>query len=70
MIKPKAISETEIGHTEILTKCLGCGLHFVLLTWEPDKHNEKSMICPECGRRNGCFMVTKRNRPELIFQRM
>lgn len=29
-------------------KCMGCGLHFALFSWEKERDNQKTW-CPECG---------------------
>ena len=42
----------------VKAKCLWCGLHFVVCTWEPERHTADSLYCPECGHR-GHFIVWK-----------
>jgi hypothetical protein len=37
------------GHEQIPSKCGHCGLHFIVLTWFPDRHDGTSFYCPECG---------------------
>ena len=34
-------------------KCYACGLHFVLFSWAERRHGPDTIVCPECGRREG-----------------
>lgn len=38
-------------------KCLGCNLHFIVYTWDRDKHSRQTLYCPECGRHDGNFLT-------------
>lgn len=53
----------------VKVKCLRCGLHFILCTWEPERHRAATIHCPECGQHHGHFMVWQAvPEEELIFQ--
>jgi hypothetical protein len=54
-------------HTQVKAKCLACGLHFVVCTWDPKKHDAKTLHCPECGQHSGCFCVWTEEVPHPIF---
>ena len=43
------MSSDDSGHTQLKCKCVSCGLHFIILTWEPETHKAESIVCPECG---------------------
>ena len=59
---------TESTSTTILsTKCMNCGLHFNVYTWEPDRHSANTLYCPECGQHEGRFMVWRADVTEPIF---
>lgn len=45
------------GHTQIKSKCLECGLHFMLFTWTPEEHGAHTLTCPECGQSDGQFII-------------
>jgi DNA-directed RNA polymerase subunit RPC12/RpoP len=36
-------------------KCLRCALHFMVFSWRADRHTIRTVICPECGQREGLF---------------
>ncbi len=42
-------------HTQLKVKCLTCNLHFILCTEHPERHNAKTLYCPECGHHAGEF---------------
>ncbi len=44
-------------HTQLKAKCLSCDLHFIVCTEYPDRHNAKSLYCPECGQHEGNFLT-------------
>ena len=47
-----------VGHmpyTRLKAKCLDCDLHFIVYTWNRDKHSRKTLHCPECGQHAGNF---------------
>jgi hypothetical protein len=48
---------TEDGYFLIKAKCLNCGLHFLLCTWEAERHSRTSLWCPECGQHEGRFII-------------
>lgn len=54
----KEIDGEKSTFINVKAKCLRCGLHFVVCTWEPDRHTADSLYCPECGG-NGHFLVWK-----------
>ncbi len=56
------------NHTQVKFKCFSCGLHFVVCTWEPEKHNASSAHCPECGQHRGEFLVWKEDSKRPIFE--
>lgn len=51
------MSANDASYTRVKAKCLHCSLHFVLCSWSPERHNAKSLYCPECGQHEGQFMV-------------
>lgn len=52
----------------VKAKCMACGLHFVVCTWEPENHNARTLHCPECGQHRGAFMVWQQRMFGFIFQ--
>lgn len=49
-------------------KCLKCSLHFILCTWDMDRHNSSNLICPECGQNEGVFIVWTQHKFGFIFE--
>lgn len=47
----------DASYMRIKAKCLACSVHFVVCSWHPDRHNAKTLYCPECGQHEGHFMV-------------
>jgi DNA-directed RNA polymerase subunit RPC12/RpoP len=47
----------EAKFIRIKTKCLDCGLHFIICTWHSEKHNQDTIHCPECGQHDGNYLV-------------
>lgn len=45
-------------------KHLGCGLHFIVLSWEPEW---KPKVCPECGE-GGKFLHWAETSEDFIFE--
>jgi len=43
------MSSDDSGHTQLKCKCVSCGLHFIILTEEPETHKAEGIVCPECG---------------------
>jgi hypothetical protein len=56
------------GHLNIHAQCLVCGLHFVVLTWEPERHARTTLYCPECGQRKGEFELWREQTDEGIVE--
>jgi hypothetical protein len=54
--------------TTVKAKCLSCGLHFVICTWAPERHDHSTLHCPECGQSQGAFLVWKQRMFGFIFQ--
>jgi hypothetical protein len=48
---------TNATYYRVKAKCLVCSLHFVLCSWHPERHNAKSLHCPECGQHEGQFLT-------------
>lgn len=46
-------------HTQLRCKCSGCGLHFVICTWHPERFAKGSIHCPECGQTGGFLIYFK-----------
>lgn len=57
------------GHWQKRVKCMACGLHFVILTWEPERHTPASIHCPECGQHGegSRYLVYAIAQPDPIF---
>jgi len=49
-------------------KCLTCSLHFILCTWHPERHRAANITCPECGSREGYFLMWQQQQFGFIFQ--
>jgi|GEM_PF-1139553 len=60
--------QTTATYTQKKIKCLNCSLHFIICTWEKDKHNSNSICCPECGQKKGLFLVWTQQKFGFIFQ--
>jgi len=60
--------QTTATYTQKKVKCLECGLHFIICTWEKDKHDSSSILCPECGQNDGLFLVWTQQKFGFIFQ--
>lgn len=59
---------TAAKFTEVKVKCMSCSLHFIILTWYPERHSVQTVICPECGQRNGGFIIWRQRAFGFIFQ--
>ena len=44
-------------HTQLKIKCMGCGLHFIICTEEKGRHSNETIYCPECGQREGRYIM-------------
>ncbi len=52
----------------VKAKCLSCSLHFILCTWNVERHSAGTLICPECGQNRGKFLVWRQREFGSIFQ--
>lgn len=55
-------------YTQVKVKCLNCGLHFIICTWDKDRHTNQTIHCPECGSHNGAHLVWIQEKPGFIFE--
>ncbi|MFD4820874.1 HNH endonuclease signature motif containing protein [Peribacillus butanolivorans] len=60
--------QTTATYTQKKIKCLECGLHYIICTWEKDKHDSSTVHCPECGQKNGNFLVWTQQKLGFIYQ--
>ncbi|MBU8580158.1 MULTISPECIES: HNH endonuclease [Bacillus] len=60
--------QTTATYTQKKIKCLACGLHFIICTWNKHLHNSSTIICPECGQKKGDFIVWAQQKFGFIFQ--
>lgn len=60
--------QTTATYTQKKVKCLECGLHFIICTWNKDAHNSSTISCPECGQNNGNYLVWAQQKFGFIFQ--
>ncbi|SHN88594.1 HNH endonuclease [Desulfitobacterium chlororespirans] len=60
--------QTTATYTQKKVKCLKCGLHFIICTWERDRHDSSSIHCPECGQNESLFLVWTQQKFGFIFQ--
>ncbi|MED1539939.1 HNH endonuclease signature motif containing protein [Bacillus inaquosorum] len=60
--------QTTATYTQIKVKCLECGLHFIICTWNKVTHNSSTINCPECGQNKGNFLVWAQQKFGFIFQ--
>lgn len=60
--------QTTATYTQKKIKCLNCSLHFIICTWEKNKHKSNSICCPECGQKKGLFLVWTQQKFGFIFQ--
>ena len=44
-------------YTQLKTKCMQCGLHFVICTDRPALHTADTITCPECGQKDGAYLL-------------
>ncbi len=49
-------------------KCLDCGLHYTVWSWNEDWHEKNTAHCPECGRDEHYIGFPIKARDEQIFQ--
>lgn len=55
-------------YTQVKVKCLNCGLHFIICTWDKERHTNKTIHCPECGAHNGANLIWIQEKPGFIFE--
>ncbi|MCA1035682.1 HNH endonuclease [Bacillus infantis] len=60
--------QTTATYTQKKVKCLECGLHFIICSWNKDAHNSSTINCPECGQNNSNFIVWSQQKFGFIFQ--
>lgn len=48
-----------MSHTQLRCKCSGCNLHFVVLTWHPERFTQGKLHCPECGQTESFLVYFK-----------
>ncbi|NRR05928.1 HNH endonuclease [Brevibacillus sp. RS1.1] len=60
--------QTTSTYTQKKIKCLNCSLHFIICTWDKDKHDSSSISCPECGQGKGLFLIWTQQKFGFIFQ--
>lgn len=60
--------QTTATYTQKKVKCLNCSLHFIICTWDKDKHDSSSICCPECGQNKGLFLVWTQQKFGFIFE--
>ncbi len=56
------------SYVTVRSKCLSCGLHFVVCTWDASRHSAKTLHCPECGEHSGKFITWFKKMFGFIFQ--
>ena len=55
-------------HTQIKVKCIDCGLHFVICTWNRDqwiKIPPRKIYCPECGKNDRQLIWSEDSQQEI-----
>ncbi len=55
-------------HVQLKLRCLKCRLHFIILTENPKAHDRRSIICPECGQKEGKYMMWREDSDLPIFR--
>jgi DNA-directed RNA polymerase subunit RPC12/RpoP len=51
---------------EFPCKCMACGLHYTIWSWE-DSRSNGSVFCPECGSENRSLMFPVKQHADEIF---
>ncbi len=51
----KGVPVEREGVFEHIFKCIACGLHFKVYSWQEFRHTEDNVYCPECGQQGGMF---------------
>ena len=62
--------KTTAKYIEKKVKCIKCGLHFTIFSWNPDGHRADKLHCPECGQSDGMFVVWAQQKFGFIFQQV
>lgn len=62
------INEKQVLHTQLKFKCTICGLHFIVCTWQPERHGVMAEYCPECGQHEGRFVLWSEPSDLHIFE--
>ena len=69
--------QTTATYTQLRSKCMDCGLHFIVCTDYPDwwadqfksgPSKSSAMYCPECGQHKGRFVIWEAEVEGFIFQ--
>ncbi|MGQ9023837.1 HNH endonuclease [Bacillus sp. 18-5] len=60
--------QTTATYTQKKVKCLECGLHFIICSWNKETHNSSTITCPECGQKKGNYLVWAQQKFGFIFQ--
>ncbi|MHA6165260.1 HNH endonuclease [Bacillus mojavensis] len=60
--------QTTATYTQMKVKCLECGLHFIICTWNKNAHNNSTINCPECGQNNKIFLYGLNKNSVLYFK--
>ena len=63
-----AYPQVEDGYLQVKVKCLECSLHFILCSHFLNLHTTRNIGCPECGQRNGRFLIWHETAAGFIFQ--
>ena len=56
------------SYTLVKAKCLRCSLHFIVCTEYPERHSARTLVCPECGQREGLYITWYQRMFGFIFQ--
>ena len=57
-----------MAYTQLRIKCLECGLHFVVCTWNTEGHGASTLYCPKCGQHGGRYLIWSTEVDEQIFE--
>lgn len=62
------MSEPRAAYDQVKVKCLRCGLHFIVCTWDASRHTRRTLCCPECHQRDAAFAVWRESVAGFIYQ--
>lgn len=62
--------KTTAKYIEKKVKCMKCGLHFTIFSWNAALHRASTLHCPECGQSEGLFLVWAQLQFGFIFQKV